>query len=267
MSVSGEGCTSSEPTAFLSHARFVEEGIPVVGHTHPLHARDVNGYAERTWRIEWTEGSRVISARSQWIRQISPQNSTIEWLHYRASGGREIQTVVYPGSLLDELRGIGQELARCYSWEQIEAMWFVLTGIIPLVCPINWRFEAALREEYDSTYIVLSCAPWVSAKTVQRLYRQAQQEVLGKENRPLSERSLEPFRFAVLEHALEGDWPGWRRLRDRWNQKHAEFPEWQFEDVRYFRNTVARVMETLVHPPHALMPLQRLSIAKDNNPD
>jgi hypothetical protein len=106
------------------------------------------------------------------------------------------------------------------------------------VVPVWWGTSAR---------ITLSIAPWVPAKTVLKAYRAVQRQMLGGDNRPLSQRNLAIFRF-VTDRMEGGDRrTPWRTLLAEWNLAHSE---WPCEDVRTFARDYGRAERALLYPSY-----------------
>jgi hypothetical protein len=137
--------------------------------------------------------------------------------------------------------------------------------------------------------ITLTAEPWVPAETVLRYYREMQKDVLeGRDNRPLSARSLALFRFVTeqvrntvpeverpdyeaffdsdgevdvtppeeeLQASKRVGRPSWRALQQRWNRRYSD-QKWRYRDVRNFRRAflnAARVMLSSPYEDHPWM--------------
>ena len=131
--------------------------------------------------------------------------------------------------------------------------------------------------------ITLTTEIWVPAETVLRYYREMQKDVLeGRDNRPLSARSLALFRFvteqvrntvpevekpdyeaffdsegevdvAPSEEELQASKrvgrPSWRALQQQWNGRCAN-PKWRYEDVRNFRRAFLNAPRVMLRSPY-----------------
>jgi hypothetical protein len=168
--------------------------------------------------------------------------------------GRLKKAETWPGSLLDELRQLGVELEERYHWPKGAGPWFVLTGDIP---PVNPFTTGGKLTHADHTYctITLQIEPWVSADTVLKAYRAIQRDFLGRDNRPLSQRTLAQLRFVMARSTDDGQLPPWRTLVDEWNAAHChERTEWIYRDcdgepdIRRFARDFRRAYQAVVHP-------------------
>ncbi len=158
---------------------------------------------------------------------------------------------VWPGSVLDTLLRVCSALSNQYPWEKTQAAWFVLTGITPLIFPI----EAEYREQTDSAYaqqnrqeaaragwsdeqligvpdsaeIKLTIEPWVSPDRVREVYQDLRLRVVGNKKQPW-EQNLRVYAFVkarkgeVERSALPALWN--REAQEDW---HYAYPQgfWQ----------------------------------------
>lgn len=151
---------------------------------------------------------------------------------------------VWPGSVIDDLYKLSEELADTFRWpgkdttrglgrwwRQDAAAVFVLTGVAPLMHPVDARLK--LKESrYASPQwrIGLDISPWVSAEEVSRAYKRIQDQVIEGRKRLPDPKTLEVTRFVWEQERLNGyKKPPWRILFERWNKKHEEDPKAQFE--------------------------------------
>jgi hypothetical protein len=141
--------------------------------------------------------------------------------------------------------------------------------------------------------ITLTAEPWVPAETVLRYYREMQKDVLeGRDNRPLSARSIALFRFvteqgrSAVPEVEASDYgaffdsngevgmvtsedelqapklvgrPSWRALQERWNARCSD-PKWHYKDIRNFRRAFLSAARVMLRPPYedpSLLPYWR----------
>ena len=143
-------------------------------------------------------------------------------LEYPGELGHLRRVKVWPGSVLDELRCISDELAEQYHWSKANASWFVLTGTSPPIRPL-WA-STTTREggpfaDAVSTFRVL---PWVSWVTVSRIYRQVQCRLhMGATRKQSHARAIEVFRFVTHEAGARvyGS-EEWKSLSRKWLEQH-----------------------------------------------
>ena len=189
------------------------------------------------------------------------------------------------GSVLDLLRKVSGRLVENsgYPWGVPEAAWFVLTGEATPAVALAGRIDTFPGDVMWHGTITLTAEIWVPAETVLRYYREMQKDVLeGRDNRPLSARSLALFSFVteqvrnvVLEvekpryeaffdsegkvdlapseeelqpSKLVGR-PSWRALQQQWNRRYSD-PKWRYEDVRNFRRAILNAASVMLSPPY-----------------
>lgn len=160
-------------------------------------------------------------------------------------------------SVVGELVGLGEQLANWYSWQEADAIRFILLGdIVPQVAPLKAR--VALRRRSTTAgaalnhgHITLIAEPWVSPKTITDFFQSIRQQVFGRTNRPFSERNVTVFKFVTecmeVETVRE---PGelissrlvrrasWRSLMETWNQEQSQ--AWRYHDPRNFQKDFDR---------------------------
>jgi hypothetical protein len=142
-----------------------------------------------------------------------------------------IQVHYWPGSVIAELMDAAGAVER-HDYERWErhAAWFILTGVIPRRMALTTSVTMTMRSHSRRAHVTVRAEPWVSASSVLAMYRQSQKDLLGRHNRPLSERRLQLFRF-VTASSEPGERPHWRPLMQRWNRR---FRRWQYSDARNF---------------------------------
>jgi hypothetical protein len=82
------------------------------------------------------------------------------------------------------------------------------------------------------------------------MYRRAQNEFLGRHNRPISERRLELFRYVNARTSdPERKTAPWRALMEEWNHAHLE---WSYGDVRNFARDYWNAFRLILFPKYAM---------------
>jgi hypothetical protein len=189
------------------------------------------------------------------------------------------------GSVLDVLRKVSGRLAEnsALAWGEAEAARFVLTGEATPVVALAGRIDTFPGDVMWRGTITLTAEPWVPAETVLRYYREMQKDALeGRDNRPLSARSLALFRFVTeqwrntvpevempdyeafhdsdsevdvtpseeeLQASKRVGEPSWRALQQRWNGQCSD-QKWRYQDVRNFRRAVLNAARVMLGPPY-----------------
>jgi hypothetical protein len=165
------------------------------------------------------------------------------------------QFPVIEGSVFDELRKVSRWLAAVFPWQTRDATWFVLTGASPPLPPLQLGLQRRSLRDYARTALVLTVEPWISSKSLTRVFRAYQRVLLGRENRPILEKNLELFEFVAPRRELVQKGQTWNELRSGWNRQHRQ---WAYVDNRHFRRDYLRVRQTLAHPEYAqLVPPHR----------
>ena len=147
----------------------------------------------------------------------------------------------------DPLPSLAKQLAKHYHWRDYDAAWFVLTGDAPPVRLLSGTISNTFggNDHYPNTArITLTADPCVDAKTIEKLYRNAQRQLLGGDNRKLARRTLEAARFAA-QRIREDSAESWQRRTDRWNRL---FPHWPYKS----RGGLRQAFEKFWHPGYVL---------------
>lgn len=286
----------SPAARFFDLSLFDNWGIPIVGHTASL----------EDYRRERTEGwgfhhRATVSVHPPGITEtvlrfsVEPPSSMgsagaaseveLQRLAFVGEDGYVHEFTVWRRSLLDELRGWSEKLAKRYCWHPAQATMFVLTGEIP-ACPSlkTWyepkRSMGGIHASIFQGVVTLEIAPWMSAKTVHRAYRDIQRRVLRGDNRPIKEKNLRLLRFVMerLEPAgllEEGeppkdaeDWmiepelvaygcyekkPKGRDLVREWDE---QYPDWAYHgDTRRFWRDYQHTRRRIAYPVTRRPPL------------
>ena len=179
--------------------------------------------------------------------------------------GERMAIVVRRHSVLDELRQLAMYLANLCGWNEGAAAWFVLTDAVPFVAPLQTSVKTILGNPRNKARITLSVEPWVSAATVERIYRDLQRQVLGcTDNRPIGRRALALFRLGV-EHlrtnkrpSALAKRPSARELMGRWNalrpatcsHRPRHDDQCRYDNERRLAGDFDRVWRALMHPPY-----------------
>jgi hypothetical protein len=225
-------------------------GIPLVGHearivnpTKPDKLTPTHRFIDVTLYITWTGGSFL--GEFHWEEKHDGRGTQLEPIMLPRLGRVE----VWLESVLEELHKCSAWLAWRYPWAERDAFWFVLTGEYPRVSPVELGHDYKEHRDLYRHRIILSVDPWVSAKTVGRAYRAAQDIVLaGRDNRPLRARNLALVRFIAARRDAHGKRPRWKDLLEEWNQTCN--PEWTYDRISTFAKAVDRAEMTLRFPPY-----------------
>ena len=157
---------------------------------------------------------------------------------------------LWPGSLVDELYEISEELASMFDWPYAAmdrigrprsgaAAWFVLTGEAPEVRPFNGRWEPQTSKHLNPQWrIKLTVPPWVPAEEVTRAYLLLRGQAPEGRRLPHTTTPLDVARFVWEQERLHGyKEPHWSALFKRW--KHDN-PETKIKTHNNFRTLFVR---------------------------
>jgi hypothetical protein len=212
----------------LSLALFEELKIPVLGHEAELRGQKFN-VPEDPWKrhlamIFTDPPEETIPA---WSLPDSKQRMVM--LDFVNENSRADRCWVFNGSLLGDLHQLGGQLAERFSWQRAQAARFVLTGEPPAVPPISLQYRVEEDEDFKRGVVTLSVATWVSAETVDAVYRDIQGRMLGDiNNRQLDIKTLQLVRF-VAKQTNSIDLT--RAERREWGKKLVK--AWDKENLHY----------------------------------
>jgi hypothetical protein len=260
------GLLESPAARFLQPALFERWQIPLIGHKAKLLEYEPSQDERKidlraTIYVEPPGVTKTVRYANNDAAEID--GKTIDWhwylhldakrgmgiaperrvLRYRDRDGLKVEMWVWPGSVLDILRGFGARWAGRLGWEEEDMTLWLLCGRPPRFDPLT----AKVRYKRGSPLTVeLAVHPWVPAETVLANYRKIQRQLLGKENHRLKSRSLEVVRFVeTCIREEEGARPPWRELLERWNEEHPA--EERFFDLRNFARVYKDTLERVAH--------------------
>ena len=235
----------SEAAAHLPHRYFEEWSIPLVGHSAEVleYYTETDG-PDTDHRVTLFVDPPGITRRVRYAHERTPlpdeksvdaqyaetgANGTVtpssgRLLKYPAKEENWTKSIpVWPGSVLDRLRSLSEKLAKTYRWQELQAVWFVLTGATPIVSPISMKVRTS-QGEYspDVAEITLTVEPWVPAERVEKVYRDLQLQVVSRTRQPW-ERNLKVYLF-VKQKQKEG--LNRSELPALWNKQERE--DWHY---------------------------------------
>ncbi len=146
----------------------------------------------------------------------------------------------WPNSLVEELVNMGNRIARYAPWPAEQAIWYILTGLVPTIDPLILRYTMRTGfHGWRRALLTIEVEPWVSMETLARLYQDARRQVLPPKWRPhprglavldfienLPEELRPSLHDIVWKFAANEDWRK-RRLstRDLWGEWTARHPD------------------------------------------
>jgi hypothetical protein len=212
----------------LSLALFKELKIPVLGHQAELKGQKFN-VPEDPWRRH--QAAIFVDPPGEaipvWSRSESKQRMVM--IDFVNESSRADRFWVFNGSLLGELHELGGQLAERFSWQRAQAAWFVLTGEPPAVPPVRIRYRVEEDEDFKRGVVTLEVATWVSAETVDAVYRDIQRRRLGSiNNRQLDTKTLKLVRFVAKQtksiELTRAERRGWgEKLVETWNKENLHY--------------------------------------------
>jgi hypothetical protein len=250
---------------------FKKWDIPVLGHTSDIAEHytglDVVGiYVRAIVRVEPPGITRT-------VRYADPYNSLTEedvadtrcemqgngaviplvrHLPIQSHGRYTYPSWLWPGSVVDKLYDLSEELADAFDWpasvvmEELgrprneAAAWFVLTGEAPAVRPFDARWSTKGGSAYLNPQwrIELTVPPWLPEEEVSRAYRLVKRQIRKGRNRLPDPKTVEVARF-VWEQERRNEYkrPSWRSLLEKWNKEH---PIATFKSYNNFRTVCMR---------------------------
>jgi hypothetical protein len=194
----------------------------VLGRVDPMSAEDAESYLDRPEARGFDHAHRTALLRYQ-----------------NAHISRDIH--VAPGSPLDGLRRLADDLARSYPWQPSQAAAFVLEGLIPLATPFLVSVKLTPQGDRPArSKLTMEVDLWMPASEVLRAYRQARQRALPGHNKPVGDRSIDVVNFVMRSDA--STWPA--RL-GQWNDAN---PGRGYGDYRQLRTAFERASRSLLSP-------------------
>jgi hypothetical protein len=234
-----EELLTSPAPQYLTQAQFKALGIPIIGHRARILTRQ--DWHQIMLQIEWPGGT--------YQGAFECQGEPIQLIPLHFLYQNRVETIsAWPNTVFGALGKLSHVLAQRYDWKEWEATQFILTDAAPVVLPFH--VDTSFHTITDNTepftrmrsHIMLTVEPWVSVESVARAYRQAQQRLLGGNNRPVQKRSLALVRF-IAEHMDDVGRKSWNTLRTLWNQ---EYPTWRYDDERRFPRDMKRALRAIL---------------------
>lgn len=162
---------------------------------------------------------------------------------------------VWPGSLVDEVHILAQELSESFMWPSrktrgtVGIWWnvdaaalFVLTGIAPLVHPIKVGLARAEGSQDIPRHISFEVLPWIRPESVFESYKSLRR-ALNVKLRNQGGRKFDVVTFVLQRsESCDPDTMDFRQLRESWN---IEFPEKKFKDTYSFSTHFKRGLQAV----------------------
>lgn len=179
-----------------------------------------------------------------------------EFLNRRCDGPRP--TTHGANAVSRKLWKLAEKLSKTYLWQENDAMWFVLTGYVPSVKPLEVRvlitpprsmgLPPVPKDYHPSTArITITADAWVSAGEVEGAFRDAQRQILGGDARTTRKaRTLAVVKF-VARWMRDHPEKSWEELLRAWNET---YPKWRYKDFRGLRQAFERFVHREYNIPN-----------------
>jgi hypothetical protein len=233
---------NSPAARILPFSKFLDLGIPLIGHESQFGESDVD-WLRSEFMIQvildssegqFTETRHILYGNL--TRVVGDGDDPDYWpnadlVKYCDTSGVEAGRLVLPESVLDDLRTVAKSVVgKLQGWSEGAATWFVLTGISPIVFPLQVNNTVIRATDYTQGLVTLMVEPWVSGQSVLKAYRRAQKDIIGGQQRELSGRNIAVFRFVIAEKRMKKNL-SWQSLMESWNHMHQQ---WRYDDLRHF---------------------------------
>jgi hypothetical protein len=151
-----------------------------------------------------------------------------------------------------ELLGLADKLSKAYGWKDGDALWFVLTGYIPPIRPLEVEMFINTSSSWPSgrdpfmARITVTAYAWIQADEVKRAFHDAQRQLLRSDapGSPRDERTLEVVKF-VARRMREHQGETWNERWKAWNRTHPD--GWRYSAYNGFRQAFDRFMNRYVY--------------------
>jgi hypothetical protein len=204
-------------------------------------------YARRhLLRCEWGEGEkRELDFYVPFEGGQLEPSRTLKW--FRPGLDAAAETSCLPGSVLDDLRNVAENVAWKLWWREPAAVWFVLTGEVPRSQALSVEITSRVSKEITQARIILQVPPWVSPPTVARVYANARRWTLGRRPRRREIAGLELFAHAFGRRAKADP--------ETWAETYSHMPRRKGKkrgNWRRLQRDYVRIERALLHPIYAM---------------
>lgn len=245
--------------------------IPVIGHDsklleHVTSSEKGGVYMRATIRVDppgITKTVRYVDSHNSlteedvdYQRTVSQFGSVIPLitgLPGPMNGPHPYPSWLWPGSVVDKLYELSVVLASAFDWplaalsvwgpwkKSDSAAWFILTGEVPQIRPMEARWEMTLLSKHVSPQwrMHLKIPPWLPEEEMLQAVRTLRRQRPAGRQMPKTEKPLEVARFVRERERLDGfrePFP-WTALLQRWNDEH---PGHRIKTASHFRTYFLR---------------------------
>ena len=153
----------------------------------------------------------------------------MELLSYAAPGDQWVRRIpVKHGGMLDRLRVVSEYLARRFTWQEVQASTFVLTGLSPIMSSLRGEIRVALSQPISSR-ISMEIDPTLTPEEVAKQYKKLRASLVGARYRSMSEKHL---RLAEFYEGQKPEGTTWAALMDKWNTSQDR--GWEYDRFESF---------------------------------
>jgi hypothetical protein len=204
-----------------------------------------------------TSESARARAISEYMSVIADQHPDVIGFRNSALGGNLVSAeearaiIEKPGDVSTDLHRLANRLAELYpGWEAVGVMRFILTGQPPPLSLIKTRHTTKAFSSPHAPFsrhvsVTFTITLWVSAETVERVYRFTQRQYGVGKKRKTKPHTIEVAQFYWEQYRLEGKRLPWPALFQRWQEKH---PDKGFKNWRAFREYAIRGRDATLPP-------------------
>jgi hypothetical protein len=156
-----------------------------------------------------------------------------------------------------ELLGLADKLSKTYGWREGDALWFVLTGHVPPVRPLEVEMFVHTSTGPYRYYnpimarITVTAPAWVNPEEVEGAFGDAQRQLLRGDPPPPTrgDRTLEVVKF-VARRMRERNGETWEERWKAWNRTCRR--DWRYSSYNGFRHAYDRFMKRYVYRKYEL---------------
>lgn len=225
---------------FFCREWFNKYGIPIVEHeaeiTDPRTGGPItwgdDAVEHRIFNIRWPGGSRELP-----LRNINAPAPEVRRRVHVGFGSFYAQD----GSIIDDIQRVAEDLERDFGWDEVGAAFvFIITGRPPRTPAVRYRLHELTAPNRRHISLELHIEPWVSIRSVARVYEHLQKRMRFKQSYARGELAFPMFEFVeefierkltALQEAGEAierfDDSGrsmvdvdWKEVANEWNASH-----------------------------------------------
>lgn len=227
---------------------FRETGIPRLNHRSRLLARD-HGFDRQlrastdtvTLELEWDRGHIEHTER---VLLGDRHGHEFTYLEYPDRDFKLPRLPVRRGGCLWWLLLASRRTSQLYWWSEAESTWFLLTGAVPSVHPVQASISGTMRGADTPllTKVSIRVLPFASAATVKKAYLGAIKWMSRRQRGPAVRISnLRLFEFVEDWRGVDYRKPQWAELMRLWNATVR--PDWRYSHRSHLRGDYLRTRD------------------------